>query len=450
VAKFFGTDGIRGKANEVLTPEMAFILGKAAASVLCDSSMSTSHKILIGKDTRVSGDMLEAALAAGICSAGASPVLLGVIPTPGVAVLCREYGAMAGAVISASHNPFEDNGIKFFSGNGYKLPDLVEEKIEHLMVSPTPAPSPVGGDIGKISYDFQSYELYLNRLREQQPLDLKGLKIVIDCANGASSHMAEELFASLGANVVAIADKPDGCNINLNCGSTHIQGLASEVVRQQAQIGIAFDGDADRMLAVDEKGNILDGDFIMAICAAHMKEKNELKNNLLVVTVLSNMGLHIAMKKLGITVSETKVGDRYILERMLELDAVLGGEQSGHLIFSKYNTTGDGLASALYLLSVIQSSGKPISELAKVMHRLPQLMINVPVRQKAGWEDDAEIMAAYNAGKEVLAGVGRVLLRPSGTENLLRVMAEGENEEQVKTVVEDIVEVIRKKRGIPK
>jgi len=448
VAKFFGTDGIRGKANEVLTPELAFILGKAAATVLAKSCNNASNKILIGKDTRVSGDMLEAALAAGICSAGASPVLLGVIPTPGVAVLCREYGAMAGAVISASHNPFDDNGIKFFSANGYKLPDSVEEKIEHLIENPQPIVSPVGSRIGQITYDFQAYERYLDQLRSRQPLDLKGLKLVIDCANGASSPMAKELFASLGADVTAIADSPDGCNINFNCGSTHMQNLTKTVVRQKAQIGIAFDGDADRMLAVDEKGNILDGDFIMAICAAHMKKRNELKNDLLVVTVLSNMGLHIAMKKAGIAVSETKVGDRYILERMLELDAVLGGEQSGHLIFSQYNTTGDGLASALYLLSVMQIEGKPISELAKIMHRLPQLMINVPVSQKAGWEDDAEIMAAYNAAKEALAGMGRVLLRPSGTENLLRVMAEGENDEQVKKVVGDIAEVIRKKRGI--
>lgn len=448
MAKFFGTDGIRGKANEVLTPELAFILGKAAATVLAESSNNASNKILIGKDTRISGDMLEAALAAGICSAGASPVLLGVIPTPGVAVLCREYGAMAGAVISASHNPFADNGIKFFSANGYKLPDPVEEKIEYLMENPHSIVSPVGGGIGRITYDFQADESYLDQLRRRQPLDLQGLKMVIDCANGASSPIAKELFASLGAEVTAIADTPDGCNINLDCGSTHMQSLTEEVVRQKAQIGIAFDGDADRMLAVDEKGNILDGDFIMSICAAHMKKKNELKNDLLVVTVLTNMGLHIAMKKLGITVSETKVGDRYILERMLELDAVLGGEQSGHLIFSQYNTTGDGLASALYLLSVMQNEGKPISELAKIMHRLPQLMINVPVLQKAGWEEDTEIMAAYNAGKEALSGVGRVLLRPSGTENLLRVMAEGENDEQVRKVVEDIVEVIRKKRGL--
>lgn len=448
MAKFFGTDGIRGKANEVLTPELAFILGKAAATVLAESCDNSANKILIGKDTRVSGDMLEAALAAGICSAGASAVLLGVIPTPGVAVLCREYGAMAGAVISASHNPFADNGIKFFSANGYKLPDPVEEKIEYLMENPQLIVTPVGGGIGRIAYDFEAYERYLDQLRNRQPLDLQGLKMVIDCANGASAHISKELFTSLGADVTAIADMPDGCNINLNCGSTHMKNLTEEVLRQKAQIGIAFDGDADRMLAVDEKGNILDGDFIMAICASHMKKKSKLKNDLLVVTVLSNMGLHIAMKKAGITVSETKVGDRYILERMLELDAVLGGEQSGHLIFSEYNTTGDGLASALYLLSVMQSEGKPVGELSKIMHRLPQLMINVPVVQKAGWEDDAEIMAAYNAGQKALAGVGRVLLRPSGTENLLRVMAEGENEEQIKKIVGDIADIIRKKRGL--
>ncbi len=446
MGKYFGTDGVRGVANQTLTPELAFKLGVAAATALsenCDQKV----KILIGKDTRISGDMLEAALAAGMCSTGADVYLLGIIPTPGVAILCRRFKATAGAVISASHNPFEDNGIKFFSASGYKLPDVVEDEIERLMDDCNSLNRPVGEKVGRIHMVDAAAAFYVQILKEKFPLDLRGIKMVLDTANGAASFIGPELFTSLGTQVVAIADQPDGCNINKDCGSTHMQLLQKTVLQEKADIGIALDGDADRVLAVDEKGNLMDGDMILAICAVHMQKQGLLKNDTLVATIMSNMGLKVAMQKHGIQMEETKVGDRYVLEQMLASGAVLGGEQSGHIIFSEYNTTGDGLASALFLLEVMQQNKQSLSELNSVMQKLPQVLINVRVSTKESWQDDADIFTAYEEAQKQLASRGRALIRPSGTEPVLRVMVEGDNEEELQALANRIADVIREKRG---
>ncbi len=447
MGKVFGTDGARGKANDTLLPELAFNLGRAAATVLTRHHQDHKPKIIIGKDTRISGDMLEAALAAGICSTGATAVLLGVIPTPGVAMLCRGLGADAGAVISASHNPFADNGIKFFSGDGYKLPDEVESEIENLLSDPVVIPRALGQDIGRIEYHWQAALDYAAMLKAAHPLSLSGLKIVVDASNGAASAIAGPLFADLGAEVISICDNPDGCNINHGCGSTHPEFLQQQVIEHKADVGIALDGDADRMLAVDEKGALLDGDQILAICAADMQKKGCLANNILVATMMSNMGLKLAMRDLGIEVAETKVGDRYVLEKMLQLGASLGGEQSGHMIFSQYNTTGDGLGSALCLLQVVQESHRPLSQLAGIMQKLPQILCNVPVSQKDGWQNDADIMAVYEKVRTELGQKGRVVLRPSGTEQLIRVMVEGQDMQQLQSLINELVLVIKQKRG---
>lgn len=446
MTKYFGTDGVRGRANQALTPELAFAVGRAAAAVLVQENMDASRRIIVGKDTRISGDMLEAALAAGICSVGVNVVLLGVLPTPGVAMLCRHFQT-PGVVISASHNPFADNGIKFFSAAGLKLPDEVEEEIEALIDDPAPLPRAIGEEIGTIKRIDDAAALYLSFLQGAQPHDLHGYKIVVDSANGAASGLAAQLFSNLGASVHAIGDRPNGCNINADCGSTKPQALMRAVLEQGADIGVALDGDADRVIVVDEQGKILDGDCFLAICAADMLQKGKLKNNSLVVTMMSNMGLTLAMRKLGVQVAETKVGDRYVLEKMLESGANLGGEQSGHIIFSDYNTTGDGLASALYLLGVMKQTGLPLSELGGCITLLPQVLLNVPVSHKNDWQADADIRAAYDMACTALAGRGRVVLRASGTEELLRVMVEGEDQEEIVALAEAIADAIRAKRG---
>ncbi len=442
--KYFGTDGVRGLANEVLTPELAFCLGRAAAFVLLAEGRKKA--IAIGKDTRLSGDMLEAALAAGICSAGAEAVLLGVIPTPAVSTLCRKMN-IPGAVVSASHNHFSDNGIKFFSYLGYKLSNEEEGQIEALIENPALISRAFGENIGTISRLDNAGQLYLGELKELMPFDLSGLKIVVDAANGAASGLAKELFESLGGEVYSIYDTPDGCNINENCGSTKPKALIAEVLNKKADIGIALDGDADRIIAVDEKGAILNGDRFLAICAQELLEENKLKNKALVVTLMSNMALTIFMEKLGVQVYETQVGDRYVLEKMLEIGASLGGEQSGHIIFADYNTTGDGLAGALYLMNVLKKKNRPLSTLAEEITLYPQALINVPVTLKKGWEEDADIFAAYKNVAEKLKGRGRIVLRPSGTEELIRVMTEGENEEEILSLAQKVAAVIKNKRG---
>ncbi|MDD4753448.1 MAG: phosphoglucosamine mutase, partial [Desulfitobacteriaceae bacterium] len=423
-------------------PELAFNLGRAGAFVLARDKKRP--KILIGKDTRLSGDMLESALAAGICSVGADVICLGVIPTPGVAYLTRELGADAGVVISASHNPMEDNGIKFFAGNGFKLPDELEDEIENIIISKRELPSPTGPDVGKVAYLADALERYASYLKEQVGTNLKGKKIVVDCANGAAFSLAPKVLADLGAEMIPCFNQPDGTNINAGCGSTHPEKLMELVKEYGADLGIAHDGDADRMLAVDEKGRLIDGDMIMVICALYLRSKGELPGNRLVVTVMSNLGLHIALKEKGIEILQTKVGDRYVLEKMLETGAVLGGEQSGHIIFSQFNTTGDGVATALQLLKVMTETGQPLSQLADQMVRLPQVLVNVRVKDKSALENNIPIEEAVERVERTLGSGGRVLIRTSGTEPLVRVMAEGPDAAKLKELVQSVVDVVIK------
>jgi len=439
MGKLFGTDGVRGIANVELTPKLAFQLGRAGALVLA-GHCSGKGQVLVGRDTRISGTMLESALAAGICSVGYDVVLAGVLPTPAIAYLVGSSPEMtAGVVISASHNPMAYNGIKFFGGNGYKLPDALEEEIEKLILEDPEFPSVQGGEIGVISHCENCALAYARYLKENLGSDLSNLKIVVDCANGAASAIAPQVFADLGATVIAIHDQPNGTNINDKCGSTHLESLCAWVEAEKADIGLAFDGDADRLLAVDEKCNPVDGDQIIGLCALALAQKGQLKNNEVVVTVMSNMGLHLAMNNAGIEVVEAQVGDRYVLEKMLETGAVLGGEQSGHIIFSETNTTGDGLATALHLLRILKESGKPLSQLT--ICRLPQYLKNVPVKNKA-WQDNISVATAVAKAKEQLLERGRVLVRPSGTEPLLRVMAEGSDQDELEILVSEISDVI--------
>lgn len=445
MGKYFGTDGVRGRATERFQPEFVFRLGIAAATILAGKAGSSRPHILIGKDTRISGDYIESALAAGMAAGGCDVTLLGVIPTPGVAVMTGLLQADASAVISASHNPYYDNGIKFFDACGYKLPDQVEEEIERFIDSGEQLPLASDDDLGHIDFYPNAAGEYAAWLQEAQSPDLRGLKIVVDTANGAASAIAGPLLESLGGAVVCMANKPDGCNINLDCGSTHMEALCKAVVAEHADLGIAFDGDADRMLAVDENGNIVDGDQILAILARDMKEKGELAENELVITIMNNMGLRLAMEELGATVYETKVGDRYVLERMLQSGASIGGEQSGHIILRQYNSTGDGEAAALRLLTVMQESGKPLSQLAGIMKKLPQCLINPRVKDKESWRTDAEIQQKIKDYTSKLAGRGRIVIRPSGTEPLIRVMTEGEDKELICHIAQELAELIGRK-----
>ena len=379
MSRLFGTDGVRGVANDELTPLLAMQLGQAGAYVL---TKENEHRptIMVGCDTRISGDMLANALMAGICSVGANAVYVGVIPTPAVAYLTRKYKVDAGVVISASHNPVEFNGIKFFDGNGYKLPDSLEDEIEAIIRdNMSSIKFPIGSNVGKIKYRTDAREEYINHSIQSVKVDLTGMKIVVDCAEGASYYTSVEALKELGGNVVAIHNMPDGTNINANCGSTHMEELMARVVYEKAAVGLAFDGDADRMLAVDEHGNVVDGDQIMAICGNYMKSKGTLKKDTIVVTVMTNLGFTLMGQKEGIHVEKTKVGDRYVLENMRKNGYNIGGEQSGHVIFLDDNTTGDGLLSALHLLEVMVNTGKPLSELAEIMEVLPQALVNAKV-----------------------------------------------------------------------
>ena len=446
MARLFGTDGVRGVANDELTPLLAMQLGQAGASVL---TKEHAHKptIMVGCDTRISGDMLANALMAGACSVGANCIYVGVIPTPAVAYLTSKYMVDAGVVISASHNPVEFNGIKFFDGNGYKLPDEMEDEIEALIRSNMEGVSfPTGKALGRIKYRTDAREEYINHAMQSVPVDLTGLRIVVDCAEGASFYTSIEALRSLGADIVAIHNMPDGTNINAKCGSTHMGELTKRVVYEKADLGLAFDGDADRLLAVDENGKIVDGDEIMAIVGNYMKSKGTLKKDTIVVTIMSNLGLSLMAKEKGIHLETTKVGDRYVLERMKEIGANIGGEQSGHVIFLDDNTTGDGLISALHLLQVVVESGKPLSQLAKVMEVLPQALVNakVPNSQKEKYLEYPEIAAAISDLENKFAGEGRVLIRPSGTEPLIRVMIEGKDYEEISREAEKLAELIQK------
>lgn len=446
MGRMFGTDGVRGVANTELTAELAYNLGRAGAYVLTEGAHKP--KILVAKDTRISGDMLEAALVAGILSVGAEAVVLGVIPTPAVAHLTREYGADAGVMISASHNPVEYNGIKFFNNKGYKLSDELEDEIQRTIENGFEGvPSPTGVSLGRERVEVAALDDYIEFTKNTISSNLEGVKIALDCANGAAHKAAVKAFRDLGAEVYVINDNPDGTNINENCGSTHPEELMEYVVKKGCQMGFAFDGDADRCLAVDEKGNLINGDFILALCANHLKELGRLKDDTLVVTVMSNLGLDIACKEVGINLSKTKVGDRYVLEEMLDKGYVLGGEQSGHIIFLECNTTGDGLVTALQVASIVRRSNKTLSELCSIMKELPQVLVNakVPNDKKDIYLKDAEIVAEIERMEKLMDGKGRVLIRPSGTEPLVRVMLEGENQEEIDKLAHNLADMILSK-----
>ncbi|MGL5259645.1 MAG: phosphoglucosamine mutase [Lachnospiraceae bacterium] len=445
MARLFGTDGVRGIANEEITPALAMKLGQAGAYVL---TKEKNHKptIMIGCDTRISGDMLANALMAGVCSVGANAVYVGVIPTPAVAYLTRKYKVDAGVVISASHNPVDSNGIKFFDEFGYKLPDELEDEIEELISNDMKNVNfPTGVGVGKVKYRTDAREEYINYAIQSVPVDLSNLKIVVDCAEGAAFYTSVEAIKDLGANVIAIHNNPDGTNINANCGSTHMEELQGRVLYEKADIGLAFDGDADRLLAVDECGNIVDGDQIMAIIGNYMKEKGTLKNDTIVATIMSNLGFFIMGKEKNIKIEQTKVGDRYVLEKMKEIGANLGGEQSGHIIFLDENTTGDGLLSALHILEVMVNTNKKLSELTEVMKVMPQALVNAKVanHKKDIYMEFPEIAKKIDELNKKYNNEGRILIRPSGTEPMVRVMIEGKDKEMIKKDAKELAELIK-------
>ena len=441
----FGTDGVRGLVNSTLMPELAYQLGRAAGAYFCKSQ--GKHRFLIGMDTRISGSMLTAALSAGLCASGVDVDLVGVIPTPGVAYLTKTEGYDAGVVISASHNPFPDNGIKFFDKNGYKLPDKTEEEIENILRHDGEIARPTGDGIGVITHKEELAEKYKAYVKSTMKEDLTGLKIVTDSANGAASNFLPDILRELGAEVIAIACEPNGVNINNGCGSTHIELLQKKVVEMGADCGIANDGDADRCLFVDEKGEVLDGDHLMIVNALQMKKEGRLHENMVVGTVMSNLGFGKALAKEGMTTVSTQVGDRYVLEEMLKHGYSIGGEQSGHIIFSEFNTTGDGLITAVQTLRVLKLSGVPLSQLGNLMTTYPQILKNVKVYSKNGWEENELIQDAIRAGEEELGNDGRILVRASGTEPLIRVMGEGKDPAQLEQIIDDIASVVEHELG---
>ena len=444
MSRLFGTDGVRGVAGSELTIELAMKLGQAGAYVL---TKEKAHKptILVGCDTRISGGMLANALVAGICSVGADAIHVGVLPTPAVAYLTRKHKVDAGVVISASHNPMEFNGIKFFNGEGYKLSDSLEDEIEQLIASNMAGISlPTGSSIGKVEYRFDMQDEYIRFMKKCVPVDLKGMRIVIDCAEGASYQTSVQTLQQLGADLIPLHISPDGTNINSNCGSTHMGELQARVVYEKADLGLAFDGDADRLLAVDENGNVVDGDKLLAICGNHMKNKGTLKKDTIVVTVMSNLGFFRMCDREGLHAEKTKVGDRYVLENMLENGYNIGGGQSGHIIFLDDNTTGDGLLSALHLLEVMVETKKPLSELAQIMEVYPQALVNakVPNHKKEAFMDYPDIADAIEELERKFDGEGRVLIRPSGTEPLVRVMIEGKDQSVIEEEAHKLADLI--------
>ena len=422
--RLFGTDGVRGLANHEVTAELALRLGRATASYFSEQ-VKGKPKLFIGKDTRLSGDMLEAALAAGICSAGGEAHLLGVMPTPTVAYLTASSDACAGVVISASHNSFEDNGIKIFSSSGAKLPDSVENEIQLIVEDENKAKKPEGAGLGAVVERAGLARAYFDYVVQSTATDFGGMKVVVDCANGAAYELAPVILRALGAEVIVIHDKPNGININDDCGSTHMESLRASVREYKADVGIAHDGDADRCLLVDEKGKLVDGDQMMLICALELMKAGKLVDNTLVTTVMSNIGLHAAMKQNGGKCLTTPVGDRYVLEEMIKNGYNLGGEQSGHIIFGDIVTTGDGLVTATQVLCALVKNNRPLSELAALMTRYPQILKNIRVKNKKGWQDNQQIKKAVAYAEDKLGENGRVLVRASGTEPLLRVMVEG-------------------------
>ncbi len=449
MARLFGTDGVRGEANVNLTPELAYRLGRAA-TIYFGRDSEEQPLILIGRDTRLSGEMFEAALTAGICSAGGRAMLAGVIPTPAIAYLARRHKAKAGIVISASHNPFHDNGIKFFGGDGYKLPDAVEDELEeivHQLENDDNLARPTGEKIGHIEYRTDLLNQYIEFVISTCSERFDGMKVVLDCSNGAAYEVMPKVLRELGAKVKVIHALPNGVNINDNCGSTHMESLQKAVVENHADFGIAHDGDADRCLCVDEKGQIIDGDHILVMCAQDMIKKGTLPHKTVVSTVMANIGFHKAIKEAGGRVEVTQVGDRYVLENMLKSGYKIGGEQSGHIIFTDYSTTGDGPITALQVLSSLKRSGRKASELTALMTTYPQLLVNVRVATKEGWEQNEAISAAIAKGEAELGNDGRILVRPSGTEPLIRVMAEGPDQAQLDRICNEIADVVKKEQG---
>ncbi|OJU14301.1 MAG: phosphoglucosamine mutase [Clostridiales bacterium 43-6] len=445
MGRLFGTDGARGIANEGLSCETSMNIGRAAAMVLA-SHCTEKPKVLIGKDTRISSDMLENALVAGLLSVGADVILVGVVPTPATAYLIRHYGADAGIMISASHNPCEYNGIKLFDGNGYKLPDTLEEEIEGIVLDRTrEIPSPTGGDIGRVVYEPDASDIYIEHLKSTVDVSLSGLKVALDCANGSSAVTAEKLFKALGADCYLISNKPNGININENCGSTHMGNLIEFVMRSKMDLGLAFDGDADRCLAVDSEGNLIDGDKMIAIAAKDMKDRGVLAENTAVMTVMSNLGFFHFAKANGIKVEVTKVGDRYVLEEMRKSGYIIGGEQSGHIIYLEHASTGDGQLSGIQLMAIMKRTGKTLNELGSVMDSFPQVLVNIKTTNeiKAKYENDESVKAAIRDASDILGEDGRVLVRASGTEPLIRVMLEGKDEEQITALANSIADVIK-------
>ena len=447
MARLFGTDGVRGVANTELTGDLAFRLGRAGAYVLTKEKKH-APRILVAMDTRISGDMLESALVAGICSVGAHAVVAGVIPTPAVAYLVRKYRLDAGVMISASHNPVEYNGIKFFDEQGYKLSDELEDEIENILMScPEILPSPTGIGLGTKGYAEEALVDYLAFLTKTTTEKFGGIKVALDCANGAAYKAAPLAMLDLGAQLCIIHNEPDGTNINDKCGSTHMEDLKKLVVENGADIGFAFDGDADRCLAVDENGELIDGDKILAICGLDMKQRGELKKDTIVGTVMSNLGLIMMGRENGVEILQTAVGDRYVLERMLADGYNIGGEQSGHVIFLDYNSTGDGVLTAIQLLSVLKRSGKKASELASIMQVMPQVLVNARVNnaKKNNYMDDAVVRKAIEDLETEFSQDGRVLIRTSGTEPLVRVMIEGKDIEKMDKAAKKLASLIEER-----
>lgn len=449
MGRLFGTDGARGVANTELTIELAMNIGRAAAMVL--TSKEVEHPtFLIGKDTRLSGDMLEGALIAGLCSVGANVKLLGVVPTPAVAYLVKKYGADAGIMISASHNPYEFNGIKIFSSQGYKLPDELEEKIEAIILdNAQPYTVPAHDGLGTVETVETAADEYIDYVASTVTHDLSGMEIALDCSNGSSSRTAEKLFTKLGAKVHMLFDDPDGVNINTNCGSTHMETLMAYVKGHKLQAGLAFDGDADRCLAVDNNGELVDGDYIIAICAADMKSQGKLKNNAVVGTVMTNMGFNKFCEANGMTFVSTAVGDRYVLEEMLRSDYNIGGEQSGHVIFLDYATTGDGQLTGAHLMSMLNRRQAKLSSIATLMERYPQVLINVKISNegKAKFKTDEVLKEANERIAKTLGDRGRILVRASGTEPLVRVMLEGESYDEIDALAHEMADIVKERLG---
>ncbi|MCR8645941.1 phosphoglucosamine mutase [Paenibacillus sp. N1-5-1-14] len=443
MGKYFGTDGVRGVANLELTPELAYRIGRCGGYVL--TGEVKQPVIVIGRDTRISGTMLESALVAGLTSIGANVVRIGVVSTPAVAYLTRVLGADAGVMISASHNPVEDNGIKFFGRDGFKLLDETENEIERLLdAAEDTLPRPVGGDLGVATDNMNAKYEYVEYLKTTLPegTTFAGYRVVLDCANGAAYELAPKLFRELGAEVILLSAEPDGRNINANCGSTHPEALQEAVVAHGAHMGLAFDGDADRLIAIDETGAEVDGDYILSICGDALNRAGKLNKSTIVTTVMANIGFFKGIEKAGLHATKTAVGDRYVMEEMRKGGYNLGGEQSGHVIFLDYGTTGDGILSGVQLMATVVESGRKLSELKQIMRKFPQVLVNVRVEDKSKLEGNSEVERAIREVEAKLGDNGRVLVRPSGTESLVRVMAEGPDKDEVEAYVNEIVKVV--------